>query len=136
MINHTDSGTPKKISKLPVCGSAGRAATVCDPKQRTVNTGAECGAEDDWFFYSPWRAPGFAPVIDSCGTAGGRLPGEGDGGYGASYQNTTHAKVGDYGSKLPKLPASVSWKAGSVVDVAWTLQVGQRQMPRLIHLHC
>jgi hypothetical protein len=68
------------------------------------------------------RAPGFAPVIDSCGTAGGRHPGQGAGGYGAQYTNTTHAKVGDFGSKLPNVPSGVAWKAGSVVDVAWTLQ--------------
>ena len=26
-----------------------------------------------------WRAPGYAPVIDSCGTAGGRLPARAEG---------------------------------------------------------
>ena len=43
--------------KAPVCG-APLNATVCDPKQRTVNTGAKCGAPDDYFYYSPWRRPG------------------------------------------------------------------------------
>eukprot|EP01052_Picozoa_sp_SAG31_P013837 SAG31_NODE_843_length_11551_cov_6.757772_13_plen_43_part_00 len=38
-------------------------ATICDPEQRTVNTGAACGAPDDYFFYSPWRAPGYAPCV-------------------------------------------------------------------------
>eukprot|EP00035_Acanthoeca_spectabilis_P021459 m.438361 g.438361 ORF g.438361 m.438361 type:complete len:394 (+) comp18227_c0_seq1:15-1196(+) len=108
--------------KANVCGAKQLNATVCDPKQRTVNTGAECGAADDFFFYSPWRRPGSSPVIDSCGTAGGRLPGQGDGGFGASYVNTTHAKVGDLGSQLPHMPTGVEWKAGSVVEVAWALQ--------------
>jgi len=107
--------------KAPVC-SKPMNATICDPKQRTVNTGAECGSPDDYFFYSPWRAPGFAPVIDPCGTAGGRLPGQGNGGFGAQYQNTTHAKVGDLGSALPHTPSGVSWTAGDTVEVAWTLQ--------------
>lgn len=52
-----------------------------------------CGSDEDYFFYSPWRRPGSAPVIDSCGTAGGRIPGQGDGGFGAAFVNTTHAKV-------------------------------------------
>ena len=118
---HIDSGTGKPVQKEPVC-STPLNATVCDPKQRTVNTGAECGAPDDFYFYSPWRRPGSAPVLDACGIAGGRVPGQGDGGYGAVYQNTSHAKEGDLGSQLPHLPSGVVWKAGDVVEVAWTLQ--------------
>lgn len=56
-------------------------ATICDPKLRTVNTGAVCGADDDYYYYSPWRAPGSAPTFDSCGVAGGKPPPAG--GYGA-----------------------------------------------------
>lgn len=107
--------------KAPVC-SKPMNATICDPAARTVNTGAECGSPDDYYYYSPWRAPGFAPVIDPCGTAGGRVPGQGDGGFGAQYQNTTHAKVGDLGSALPPAPSGVTWNAGATVEVAWTLQ--------------
>ena len=97
-------------------------ATICDPALRTVNTAAACGSPEDYFYYSPWRAPGYAPVIDSCGTAGGRVPGQGDGGFGASFMNTTHAKVGDLGSALPHMPSGVTWQAGSAVEVSWTLQ--------------
>ena len=74
-------------------------------------------------YYTPWRYPGISPVIDPCGTAGGRIPGQGDGGFGASFQNTTHSKVGDLGSNLPHTPSGVTWKAGTAVEVAWTLQV-------------
>jgi hypothetical protein len=123
--------------QAPICGPKGviqpgskakakgksMNATICDPKQRTVNTAAKCGSPDDYFFYSPWRAPGYAPVIDSCGTAGGRLPGQGAGGYGAAFVNTTHAKIGDLGSKtLPARPTGVEWTAGVSYEVAWTLQ--------------
>mmetsp|Transcript_48428 Transcript_48428/g.134237 ORF Transcript_48428/g.134237 Transcript_48428/m.134237 type:complete len:262 (-) Transcript_48428:277-1062(-) len=98
-------------------------ATMCDPLQRTVNTAAECGGADDYFFFSPWRAPGFAPVIDSCGVAGGRVPGQGPGGFGAEYVNTTNAKIGDLGSAtLPAHDSGVVWKAGTEVEVAWALQ--------------
>lgn len=120
---HIDSGTKRNVSKEPVCGPDAMPATICDPKQRSVNTGAECGSPEDFYYYSPWRAPGYAPVIDSCGTAGGRVPGQGNGAYGASYQNTTNAKDGDLGSVvLKKTPTGVSWKAGEAYEVAWTLQ--------------
>ncbi len=118
---HIDSGTGKPVQQEPVCPEA-LNATVCDPQQRTVNTGAECGSPDDFFFFSPWRRPGSAGVLDSCGIAGGRVPGEGQGGYGAVYTNTTHAKLGDSGSALPHYPAGVTWRAGDVVEVAWALQ--------------
>lgn len=48
----------------------------------TMNVNSECGGPDDVYFYSPWRAPGAAPVIDSCGVAGGRHAGQGGGGAG------------------------------------------------------
>eukprot|EP00729_Bicosta_minor_P010877 gene10877-35269_t len=38
--------------------------TICDPKLRTMNTQAECGGPADFYYFSPWRAPGAAPVID------------------------------------------------------------------------
>ena len=90
----------------------GRKATVCASSLRTANTQAECGSKDDYYFYSPWRAPGSAPVIDSCGSAGGRFKGQPTGGAGAQYENTTRAREGDYGSTLPAMPPQASWQAG------------------------
>ena len=88
--------------------------------KRTVNTGAECGAEDDYYYYSPWRAPGSAPLFDPCGMAGGTPK---SGGYGAQYKTTPHAKQGDLGSKtLTPSPSGTVWKLGSNVEVAWTIQ--------------
>ena len=96
-------------------------ATICDPALRTVNRGAECGAQDDWYYYSPWRSPGAAPVFDSCGMAGGHKPP--DGGFGGIYVNTTHARLGDKGTEvLPKAPSGVVWTAGDVVEVSWTIE--------------
>eukprot|EP00964_Phaeocystis_antarctica_P099999 scaffold65733_cov60-Phaeocystis_antarctica.AAC.3 len=117
-------------AQAPICGASanpalGRSmnATICDPAQRTVNTRAACGSKDDYYFYSPWRAPGFAPVIDSCGVAGGRFAGQGKGPNGAQYENTTHAKLGDLGSRtLAPLDTGVAWAAGGTYEVAWTLQ--------------
>lgn len=40
--------------------------TICDERLRTVNTNATCMGPDDIFQFSPWRAPGSAPVFDPC----------------------------------------------------------------------
>lgn len=123
LVPSPDNDHMKFGPKAPICNaSQSMKATMCDPAQRTVNTGAVCGSAEDYFYYSPWRAPGFAPVLDPCGTAGGRVPGQGNGGFGAQFQNTTHAKVGDLGSSLPHTPSGVTWKQGVQYEVAWTLQ--------------
>jgi hypothetical protein len=94
---------------------------MCDPNLRTVNIHAKCGGEEDWYYYSPWRAPGAAPVFDPCGVAGGHKPP--DGGFGGIYVNTTHAKLGDHGSTtLPEMASGTVWKAGSQVEVSWTME--------------
>ena len=94
---------------------------LCDPRARTANTQAECGGKDDLYFFSPWRAPGAAPVIDSCGVAGGRHPGQGIGGAGASFENTSVARQGDRGSALPPMAPQATWRAGALAEVGWTV---------------
>jgi len=96
-----------------------RKPTICDPRLRTVNVDAECGSPEDFWYYAPWRYPGMAPVTDACGTAGGVLPGQGQGTAGADYTETKNGKVGDLGSELPPLPTGTVWSAGSAVEVAW-----------------
>jgi hypothetical protein len=94
--------------------------TICDERLRTVNTNATCMGAGDFFQYSPWRAPGSAPVFDPCGMAGGHVWPQG--GFGGQYKNTTHAKIGDKGSEvLPASAPTVEWKAGSVVEVSWSV---------------
>lgn len=87
-------GVHSNKTDFDICGKRYNA-TVCDPKLRTVNTDAECGSDKDAYYYSPWRAPGSAPVFDACGMAGG-APQWGH--HGAQYRNTTHAMQGDKGS--------------------------------------
>ena len=42
---------------------------------------------------------------------------------GVQYSNTSHAKQGDMGSVvLPARDTGVVWKAGEVVEVAWTMR--------------
>ena len=101
-------------------GSASSAPTKSRASKRTVNTGAACGSKEDTYYYTPWRAPGFAPIFDSCGMAGGRALGPGR--HGAVYRNTSHAKQGDLGSVvLPAMAPQATWKAGETVEVSWAL---------------
>jgi len=59
--------------------------------------------------------------MDSCGVAGGHQPP--NGGFGGIYVNTSHAKLGDFGSKvLPKTPTGVVWKAGNDYEVTWSIE--------------
>eukprot|EP00746_Dinoflagellata_sp_MGD_P067438 gnl/MRDRNA2_/MRDRNA2_27840_c0_seq1.p1 gnl/MRDRNA2_/MRDRNA2_27840_c0~~gnl/MRDRNA2_/MRDRNA2_27840_c0_seq1.p1 ORF type:complete len:377 (+),score=54.29 gnl/MRDRNA2_/MRDRNA2_27840_c0_seq1:53-1183(+) len=114
------------------CGNEKTAkATICDPNLRTLNRKAECGSKEDVYYFSPWRAPGGAPVFDSCGMAGGSPLGIGKPGWapggaasaGVRYKNTTHAKQGDLGSKvLPPQPSGTVWTAGELVEVSWTMR--------------
>jgi hypothetical protein len=48
----------------------------------------------------------------ACGTAGGVLPGQGQGGAGASYTDTVNAKHGMLGSALPPLDTGVGRGSG------------------------
>ena len=61
-------------------------------------------------------AAGAAPVLDACGVAGGHRPP--DGAFGGIYVNTSHAKLGDAGSKvLPVMPCGTTWAAVSAATV-------------------
>jgi len=64
----------------------------------------------DWTRYHPWRAPGYAPVVDPCGVAGAYKK-KGD-------PVPPGSKLGDLGSKLPKLKGvKTEWTAGGVAEV-------------------
>ena len=116
-----DPNTTATLNISSNCAHRSTNATVCSSALRTANTQAECGSADDFYYFSPWRAPGSAPVIDSCGSAGGRFSGQGTGPAGAQYENTSLAKAGDIGSKLPRMDSQATWRAGSLVEVGWTV---------------
>jgi hypothetical protein len=113
---------PKFLASQPTivsnCGKLGKP-TICDSRLRTVNTQAECHSAEDIYSQSPWRAPGSAPVIDACGSAGGRLPGMGPGAALAIFKNTSVAYEGQAGSTLAPMPPQATWQAGSNVEVGW-----------------
>ena len=57
----------KKSLKIEAgCKTPTATPTICDGSLRTANTQAKCGSPEDVYYYSPWRYPGNAPVIDSC----------------------------------------------------------------------
>ena len=90
----------------------------------TMNRHAQEDPAADAFKYHPWRAPGFAPVVDVCGVAGGRAPCGPNGCPGAGVFTTTAlAKQGDLGSHvLPKSPSGTVWRAGDTVEVSWGIR--------------
>lgn len=87
-----------------------------------MNRIAVAGSVNDTYRYNPWRAPGFAPVTDACGRAGGTdLAHKGPG--VATYSDNEFAKMGDLGSTvLPPAPSGTVWAAGTAVEVSWGIR--------------
>lgn len=81
------------ICCLPLCVCSSVGVSLCVSVLRIFMFSSR-------YEFTPWRAPGSAPVFDSCGVAGGRPPPAGN--YGAQYYNTSHASQGDHGSKVLK----------------------------------
>lgn len=123
-------GTAPITGNAPHADKAGFRKRYCNstmkatlPKHAwTLNLDAVEGSVNDSYIYNPWRAPGFAPVVDPCGQAGGRYPQTPVGGD-SEYATTTFATMGDLGTKkLPEGPSMASWKAGSSVVVSWGMR--------------
>lgn len=73
----------------------------------------------DFTRHHPWRSPGSAPVLDSCGLSGGSYDNNDvAGGYGNA---TIARKQGARGSELPALHSkwTLQWQAGTAVEVSW-----------------
>ena len=85
---------PSPPGRLSICAAPKREATICDPAFRTVNVDAPCRSPTDFYQYSPWRAPGAAPMIDSCGVAGGVYQWQPAASAGGDYQNTANVRRG------------------------------------------
>lgn len=125
---------------MDVCG-LNVSATICDRSLRTLNIDAPCGSETDWYYYSPWRRPGSAPVMDACGLAGGASQ---QAGYGAQYKRTRFASQGDRGSQLPRTPRSFNqpepaqgsqpwlWTAGTPAEVSWAIAANRKFLGSII----
>jgi len=74
--------------------------------------------------YNPWRAPGYAPLIDSCGVGGGALwKPENITNYGSIGNDGVPPPGfphGVYGTQLPASDNIQTWKAGEVVELMWS----------------
>ena len=92
-----------------------------DPMQRTINRDVVAGSVNDTTRFNPWRAPGFAPVYDACGMAGGTdISGTGG---AAVFAPTWTAKLGDKGTQVLKPgPAAAHWYTGESVEVSWGIR--------------
>lgn len=88
----------------------------------TMNTAATEGGTTDSYRFNPWRAPGYAPISDPCGQAGGKFKQTPVGGDSA-YTQTEYAAMGDYGSKvLAPSATKAQWKAGTSQEVMWGIR--------------
>merc|ERR1719352_1689402 len=122
------SGTHTPHGNAPQAGKIGFRKRYCNSTQKatlprhawTLNMDVVEGSEEDSYRYNPWRAPGFAPVVDPCGQAGGEFGYQQIGGESVFY-NTSIAGKGMMGSQLPPTPSAnrTRWQAGTWVEVAW-----------------
>jgi len=92
----------------PECKGRQPMEPTLPERYRTWNIGNP-SSQGDWTRYHPWRAPGYAPVVDPCGVAGAYKQ-HGD-------PVPPGSKLGDLGSKLPKLGVKTEWTAGGVAEV-------------------
>ena len=116
-------GCPSCSSEMPETGnyfgkpncSAPELIEPTLPEQfRTWNI-HNLSTHGDFTKYHPWRAPGRAPVADSCGRAGAYRVTRGGGG-----QTPNGSPQFFPGSKLPKLEGvHTEWLAGDAVEVGW-----------------
>ena len=123
---------PNVTKSKPIVSNCGKLGTptICDSRLRTVNTQAECHSPEDIYSQSPWRAPGTAPVIDACGSAGGRLPGMGPGAALAVFKNTSKAFEGQAGSTLKPMPPQATWKVSAAAPFASSPEGSTKLMHR------
>jgi len=105
-----------------LCANSAVNATNNAKRSRSMNVDAVPFSANDTYRFNPWRAPGYAPVFDACGMAGGTPPANAGPGE-AKFHNSTIASMGQLGSKaLKKGPPTATYKAGSVAEVAWGIR--------------
>jgi len=122
------AGVQNVAGKPPQAGKIGFRTRYCNSTLKptlprhawTLNMDAVEGSEEDSYRFNPWRAPGYAPVVDPCGQAGGEYGFQKIGGE-STFHNTTISGKGMLGTSLPPLPISerTNWTAGTYVEVAW-----------------
>jgi len=102
------------------------ASVDCDTPAQPTNTKSSgltwnigfLSPEGAWNKYMPWRSPGSAKPLDSCGIASGFKP-NAKVQYPHKFEGVAQ---GTKGTELPKGNIT-TWKAGAVVEASWTLIV-------------
>lgn len=102
-----------------LCGSGMNATN--NGLGRSLNTLTVPLTASDIYRHNPWRAPGYAPVANPCGLAGGTPWAEGALEEG-KYKKTIYAHHGMKGTDLPKLPTNTVWRIGGEATVSWNVR--------------
>lgn len=102
--------------QVDLCGLGWKA--TLPTKYRTVNRDSVPGSIYDIYQHNPWRSPGSAPVIDSCGLAGGTPWSQNVSEWG-DYVTTPFAKHGARGSALKPIGSPTIWHRGGTAEVTW-----------------
>jgi hypothetical protein len=119
------------FNTFPYLGSAcglKEAPDTLPAAARTIN------ATEDFTKNHPWRSPGAAPVLDSCGLSGGStVNNDKAGGFG---KDTIAHRQGARGSVLPPLVSrwSLNWTAGEEAEVSWGISAVSDVPPPLYHM--
>lgn len=103
------------LGDQPLCDNV-MEPTLNDPSLRTFPDGKVKPAGK----YNPWRAPGHAPVINSCGISGSWVTDMGWVGHAQGGSPPPGLGYGFAGTDLPESPKT-TWIAGSTVEAAWTI---------------
>lgn len=110
-------GKPQKCCEHPMeptlfaRGPGGPDADSLSPRTYNEHQTPGAGAYDR-FHYTPWRAPGHAPIADPCGVAGGSSSSGAPGKLAPGAVAPPGFKQGTRGSGLPPVHAPAVWKAG------------------------
>lgn len=92
---------------LGQCCSTPMQPTVTDPRLRTYKDTFDYPRGTTYY---PWRSPGYAPVMNPCGVAGGDMVGGFITGYPLGFRGTDLDET-----KGPE------WEAGSTQEVSWNI---------------
>ena len=113
-----ENGIERTWQAVDLCG-AGAKPTLPEEYRTFADVVAKFPHFLDFTAYRPWRSPGTAQPLDSCGLAGGSTKNNDvAGGFG---KRTIVHKQGFNGSALSPVVAPPKWTAGDVVEVAWEI---------------
>jgi len=115
-------GNGNRYPNFDHCPDEEKGLAPADLLLKKYWTGDKTWAENttyDIFKFNPWRAPGKAPVFDSCGMAGGRTT---EAFNAAAFNTTAFASMGDLGTAvLAPRPTGTVWKRGGTAKTRWQI---------------